>query len=64
MNLQYSLSARLDLALIRGEKFCVKVAGKPTKRGGGLVRGIIRAFFLIFNFVDIIDKVFSLSLGS
>jgi hypothetical protein len=29
MNLQYSLSARLDLALIRGEKFRVKVVGKP-----------------------------------
>jgi hypothetical protein len=30
VNLQYYLSARLDLALIRGEKFRVKVAGKPT----------------------------------
>jgi hypothetical protein len=40
MSLQYYLSARLELALILGEKFRVKVAGKPTldkptRAGGG-----------------------------
>jgi hypothetical protein len=30
MSLQYSLLARLDLALVRSEKFRVKVTGKPT----------------------------------
>jgi hypothetical protein len=30
MNLQYSLPARLELALVLGEKFRIRIAGKPT----------------------------------
>lgn len=39
MSLQYYLSARSDLALILGEKFHVRVAGKPTFDRPTLVGG-------------------------